>query len=168
MEVIRKVSASTLSAGHKLKGLEQEVYLGRIFGLAQSVEVITTQYGPQNKFEGEFVAQRVDTEKEKASALMGPTCYLPSVVSGIIADALADPKNKGVQFGFDIYASPNAKSATGYEWKIVPLMEVKPSPGLLEFANSFTAPRLAAVKEKEEQKEEQKEEEKKLEHKKGK
>ena len=172
MEVIRKISAATLSAGHKLKGIEEERYLGRIYGFARSTEIITTQYGPQNRFDGEFVASRVATEKEPAGECMGPTCYLPSVVSGIIADALSSPDSKGVKFGFDVFASPNEKSATGYEWKIIPLMEVKPSAGLLEFAKEFSAPRLPtpkAEKEKDEGKDkEEKKEEKKEEHKKGK
>lgn len=162
MEIIRKISTATLAAGHKLKGIEVEVYLGRIYGVAKSVEKIPTQYGLSDKFNGEFVASRVATEKEPASECMGPSCYLPSVVSSLIAEALAKEGSKGAEFGFDVYATPNEKSATGYEWKVIPLMEVKPSESMLAFAKTFKGPALAAPKQepKEEGKEEKKEEKK--------
>ena len=169
MEIIRKISTATLSAGHKLKGLDEEVYLGRIYGFAKAVEKIPTQYGLSDKFVGEFVASRVATDKEPATECMGPSCYLPSVVSNLIAEALAVPGNQGVQFGFDIYATPNEASGTGYEWKVIPLMEVKPSQGVLEFAKSFKVPRLASPKvEHDEKADEKSAAEPKADHKKGK
>jgi hypothetical protein len=151
MEVVRKISAATLSAGHKLKGIEAEKYLGRLYGFAKSVEVITTAYGNADKFNGEFIAERSPNEHGEIIIVMGPTCYLPSVVSGILAAAIVGPNSQGVKFGFDVYAVPDSKSATGYIWKLQPLMEIKPSAGLLEFAKDF-APVGALEEEKKETK----------------
>lgn len=132
MELSRKITAATLSKGHNLRNLETEVYLGRIVGFAKTHDVVTTQYGEADRIIGEFVATRADGEMNMAS-----TCYLPSVVSKLVVNALQEKDNQGVKFGFDISAAPNPKSATGYEWKIKPLMEVKASAGMLEFAASF-------------------------------
>ena len=132
MELMRKITPAFLAAGWNLKNIESEIYLGRIYGMATSLEIVTTQYGEAEKFIGEFVGTRADGETGMAAV-----CYLPSTVSHMLADALKD--GTGVKFGFDISAMPSEKSATGYEWKIKPLMEVKPTESLLSFATSFPA-----------------------------
>lgn len=150
MEMVRKISTAFLSSGVKLKGLQEERYLGRIYGFAREAERIPTPYGENDKFTGEFVAERAQNGNTPGESGMGSVCFLPSTVSGMLAAALAEEGNMGVKFGFDVYAIPSEKSGTGYEWKIKPLMEVKPSAGLLEFAKDFGAPVASEEKAKEE------------------
>lgn len=138
MEVSRKITAATLSAGHNLRKLEKLTFLGRIAGFAKSHDVVTTQYGEADRLIGEFVSTRSDGKQALASA-----CFLPASVGSQVVAALKKKDAQGVKFGFDIYAAPNAKSATGYEWKIKPLMEVKASAGMLEFTQEF--PEIEAV-----------------------
>jgi hypothetical protein len=136
MELMRKVTPAFLAAGINLKKIDTEIYLGRIYGVATGMEQITTQYGEAEKFVGEFVATKADGETGMASV-----CYLPQTVSTMLADMLRDRGEdlQGVKFGFDIFAEPSEKSATGYTWKIKPLMEVKPTESVLAFASSFPA-----------------------------
>jgi hypothetical protein len=134
MEIVRKITAATLSANVKLKGITESKYLGRIYGVAKDYESVTTQYGEAQKFKGEFIATKADGE-----ICMSAVCYLPGTVSNLLASALKNDNVDGVKFGFDITAEPNEKSATGYSWKIQPLMEVKPTESLLAFADSFPA-----------------------------
>ena len=137
MELMRKVTPAFLSAGINLRKIEGEYYLGRIYGVASGHETVPTQYGESEKFDGEFVAERADGKKG-----MAPSCYLPGTVSPLLVAALENADS--VKFGFDISAVPSEKSAVGYTWKIVPLMEVKPTESLLSFANGF--PPLAPTK----------------------
>lgn len=133
MEIARKVSGATLAHKINLKGLNEEKYLGRIYGVVSDIETVTTQYGEASKFVGEFVAVRADGEGATA-----PSCYMPDIVASLTEKAFKD-SDGGVKFGFDFYAVPSDKSKTGYIWKAQPLMEVKPSESLLSFAGSFPA-----------------------------
>ncbi len=134
MELVRKITAATLAQGVALKAITEKTYLGRIIGFAKGYEDVTTQYGIAKKLIGEFMAELPNGEK-----YMSPVCYLPELVSGMVVSALDDENNHGVNFGFDISANPNAKSATGYDWGCQPLMEVKVSAGVLEFAKNLPA-----------------------------
>lgn len=134
MELVRKVSTATLAKGvdfSKLKEKE-EMYLGRIVGFAKTYETVPTQFGEASKFIGEFMAERVDGTK-----FMSGACYLPTLVSELISKALDSDDANGVRFGFDVSASYNEKSKTNYEWKVMPLMEVTPSQGMLEFSKGL-------------------------------
>lgn len=133
MEIARKVSGATLTAGINLKKLESETYLGRIYGVVSEVETVTTQFGEATKFLGEFVAQTAKGETATA-----PTAYLPDLVADLTEKAF-ESSDGGVKFGFDFYAVPSEKSKTGYVWKAQPLMEVKPSESMLSFASGFPA-----------------------------
>lgn len=138
MEIARKVTGATLTAGHNLKKLEKETYLGRLYGVVSGTEVVTTQYGDATKFLGEFVAVTSDGETVTA-----PVAYLPELVAELTAGAF-EKSDGGVKFGFDFYAVPSDKSKVGYVWKAQPLMEVKPSESMLSFAAGF--PALPAAK----------------------
>lgn len=138
MEIARKLSGATLVQGRTLKTIEKETYLGRIYGVVESVESVETPFGVDaDKFNGEFVCIREDGEQVTA-----PVCYLPPVVSNLTATAAK--QGAPVKFGFDFFAVPSDKSKTGYTWKAQPLMEIKQSESLLAFAHSF--PALPAAK----------------------
>ena len=139
MELSRKITAATLSKGYNLRKLEKATFLGRIAGFAKSHDVVTTQYGEADRLIGEFVSTRADGEQT-----LSGTCFLPASVSTIIVGALKKKDSQGVKFGYDVTAAPNKKSATGFEWQIKPLMEVKQSNGMLEFTSEFPAIEVAA------------------------
>jgi hypothetical protein len=133
MEIARKLSGATLTQGRVLKSIEKEVYLGRIYGVTESVESVETPFGVDaDKFNGEFVCI-----KENGDQVTAPVCYLPPVVSSLTANAAK--QGAPVKFGFDFFAVPSEKSKTGYTWKAQPLMEFKQSESLLAFAHSFPA-----------------------------
>lgn len=143
MEISRKLSGATLVQGRSLKTIDKEVYLGRIYGVVESVESVETPFGVDaDKFNGEFVCIREDGQQVTA-----PVCYLPPVVSGLTASAAK--QGAPIKFGFDFSAVPSEKSKTGYTWKAQPLMEIKQSESLLSFASSF--PALPAVSKENEQ-----------------
>lgn len=129
MEYANKVTPSFLSNGIALKSIDKDVYLGRIYGIAGKVIEFTTQFGNQEKLEGEFVGIRA----KDSQACTAGTCILPIVGMKAISDALKSAK--GVKFGFDIFATPSKTS--GYSWKLVSLMDMEPVGDSLEFAKKF-------------------------------
>ena len=131
MEIARKISSATLVAGHNLKKLEAEKYLGRIYGVISGTEAVATQFGEATRFTGEFVAVCSDGEMVTA-----PSAYLPDLVSKMFEEAF-NKSDGGVKFGFDFYVVPSEKSKVGYIWKAQPLMEVKPSESMLSFSSGF-------------------------------
>lgn len=134
MEIARKVTGAYLTKGSNLKGIEKKTYLGRIYGVVGRVEYVTTQFGEQPKFIGEFVALRVDGKEACA-----PTAFFPSFITQLLEKGMKESNGRSINFGFDFYADPSDKSKTGYVWSAKPLMDVKPSESLLAFAKDFPA-----------------------------
>lgn len=135
MEIARKVTGAYLTKGIALKNIDAKTYLGRIYGVVGRVEYVTTQFGEQPKFIGEFVATRADGKQSAA-----PTAFFPSFITVMLEKSFESHKNQSINFGFDFYADPSDKSKNGFVWSAKQLMEIKPAESLLAFAKNFPAP----------------------------
>lgn len=131
MELARKVTPAFFINGISLNSISKEVYLGRVYGIANKLVRFNTQFGENEKLQGEFVGVR---SKDKESCTSG-TCILPKSATDIIGKVLA--QHKAVRFGFDVYASPSKE--TVYSWKLVSLMDLEPVSSALSFSEKFEA-----------------------------
>lgn len=109
----------------------------RIFGIARSVEVKTTTYGDSLKFVGEFRGINGDGEEFAA-----PVAYLVPPADSMLRDALLTSAGAPVNFAFDIFVAPTPKKTAvdrGYEFKVKPLLDTKPSDPLAALMASANA-----------------------------
>lgn len=102
MEISRKISGSTLTAGINIKSSKARRYLGRIYGIATSTEQVETAFGvPASKFIGEFVAHRADGKTATA-----PVAYLPPACIPTVEEALIE--FGPTKFAFDFFVQTEA------------------------------------------------------------
>lgn len=97
MELARKVTPAFLTAGHNLRGLEDKVYLGRIYGIISAVEKTRTQFGLVPKYVGEFVGRRADGKEVIASS-----CFIEDGPMVKINELLKS--DAPVKFCIDVFA----------------------------------------------------------------
>lgn len=126
MEIMKKMSVGGMNnVRNGFKDVIAQQLVARIFGIARSCETKDTNLGRSYKFVGEF--RGINGDGEEFSA---PVCYLPSPADGMLTEAIAAADGSPVNFGFDIFVSPKEKRTPidlGYEYKIKPLLDTKPS-----------------------------------------
>ncbi len=114
----------------------------KIVGVTTSATPGQTDKGEYLKFKGEFGAVNMDTGESFSAAV----CILPNFIADTLSAALE--ASERVEFAFMIGAKYSAKSVTGYEFTVTPLIEAKPSDAmarLLELTGDIT-PKLEAPK----------------------
>lgn len=122
-QVLKKLSASSLGDAMDAVREGGRVYIGRITGIAGGLKAYATPNGdPANGLKGAFKGVSASGEEFRA-----PICYLPGAANAFVEGALMSGASS-VQFAFDIYAvdvtkRPGKKSATGYEYETVSLIE---------------------------------------------
>jgi hypothetical protein len=135
MEMLRKITISTCGFDKTAINLaieangKQATELLKIAGITTGAKPGQTDKGEYLKLIGEFRAVNLVTGELFSSS----ACILPNFVTEPLAVALESSPE--VEFGLLITAKPNAKSVTGYEFGVVPLVEAKASDklaGLLE------------------------------------
>ena len=150
MEIAKKISVGTINGMRggfvcDYEKSKEPFFAARIVGIASAVETKVTTYGDSLKFTGEFQATNMDGE-----IVAAPVAYLVAPADGMLKDALISTKQP-VRFAFDIYVQPTPKKNPGdrgYEYKVKPLLESKPSDPLGEMLQGLPAP---AVKPKQPQ-----------------
>lgn len=138
MQLLRKISVSSLNnAKGGFKDIKEKTFVGRIYGTARSHMVEDKGgFGPSLKFNGEFKGVNMDGEIS-----MSPVLYLVGPVDEMLKSAIDDlPEGaKGVEFGFDIYVTPDPANKFGYSYRVETLVESKPSEPLAALENSLSA-----------------------------
>lgn len=137
MELLRKITIGGINNIKKgFKDITEKMLVARVIGVANAFEVIThAQYGDSYKFTGEFRAINGDGEESAA-----PVIYLVKPVDEMLVAQLKAAEGKPVQFAFDIHVVPDEGSERGYQYRVTPLMESKPSNPLAELMASLPAP----------------------------
>lgn len=128
MKLLRKMSVGALNETKGgFKGITEETFMARIFGIARSVSVETSTFGAYFKFSGEFRGINQDGEESAA-----PVLYLIEPIDSMLKSALDGSEGKPVEFAFDIYAVPDTdpRSKTGYQYRAKTLQDSKPSEPL--------------------------------------
>jgi hypothetical protein len=145
MEIARKITIAGINGvrgGFDVKPDAPVTLMARVMGLARKVEVKTTTYGDSLKFVGEFRAINADGEEFAA-----PVIYLPKPADEMLAEALTEAGENGVQFAFDIFIEPVPKKTPvdrGYQFKVKPLLDTKPSDPLAALMAGLPAPAVRA------------------------
>lgn len=139
MELLRKITIGGINNVKKgFKGITEKMLVARVIGVAQGYDVIShAQYGDSYKFTGEFRAINSDGEESAA-----PVIYLVKPVDEMLVAQLKAAEGKPVQFAFDIHVVPDEGSERGYQYRVTPLMETKPSNPLAELMASLPAPSI--------------------------
>jgi hypothetical protein len=103
----------------------------KIAGIVKRVEIVTTQFGQQPKFLGDFVAEF------RGQKFAARKAYLPAAAAELLEGADLDEGQ--ARFCFIISKVASDKTKQGYAWSVeVPLApEVTASPALelLEYSN---------------------------------
>ncbi len=110
----------------------------RIMGIASEAKNKPGLYGDALSFHGEFRA--IDQHGEEFAA---PICYLPAPADGLLLGAINGAAGQPVNFAFDIFVVPVEKKVPtdrGYEFKIKPLLETKPSNPLGDLMATLPPP----------------------------
>lgn len=122
MEALRKVTVAAFKTSAKdARKLENgaEIYLGRIVGVAGGLKAYETPNGDMaNGLKGQF--RVIDADGEVMGE--GPVCYLPGSANALVEGALLTGATQ-VEFAFDIFSKEDAKSATGYVYRTVSVIE---------------------------------------------
>lgn len=139
-QVLKKLSAAVL--GDPMDAVRQggRVYIGRISGIAGGLKAYTTPNGdPANGLKGAFKGVNAAGEVFRA-----PICYLPGAANAFVEGALMSGSS-AVEFAFDVYSvdvskRAGKKSATGYEYETVSLIEPSAEHDPLERLDSMLPP----------------------------
>lgn len=139
MQILKKITVGGINnVRGGFKPPEAITHVARLFGIVRSVETKESNFGPYLKFKGDIRAVNEDGEESAAPVMM-----LPSPADGLLAEALANDKDKnGVQFAFDIYINPTPivkPGDRGYEYRLKPLMNTEPSDPLKAIVASLPA-----------------------------
>lgn len=146
MNLMKKMSVNGMNGLRGgFKGVTEQRHVGRIVGIAHEVDYKESQtMGISKRFTGEF--RGINEHGEEFAA---PVCYLPAPADGLLEAAVNAAEGKGVNFAFDFFVVPNATSILGYDWKVKPLLDTRPSDPLAALMGSIP-PMLAAPKKAEE------------------
>jgi hypothetical protein len=100
----------------------------KIAGMVKKVEKITTPYGEQSRFVGEFAAEIAGQKFQSRK------CYLPSCAAELLESA--DLENGQAQFALVIKKMSSDKTKQGYVWSVeapmTPQVVASPALALLE------------------------------------
>jgi hypothetical protein len=144
MEILRKMSVGAINGVNGgFKDVTETRHVARIMGIVRGVETKETNIGRSYKFTGEF--RGINEHGEEFSS---PVCYLPNPADSMLVEAFTAANGQQVGFAFDVFVTPKPKRNSvdlGYEYKIKPLLETKPSDPLAALMESAGgAPKLAA------------------------
>lgn len=119
MQILNKISMKAIFGNvRKLIVEDDQVDVLMVVGMVRRKEQFKKKFGNDEEdtlswgFEGTFKAQRLDTKEQFRSA----RCFLPGLVSDIIANQCDDGEHNLVQFAFVIGIKDNPDAATGYEY----------------------------------------------------
>lgn len=141
VRILKKISIAAVNKLPKggFKGITGEVFVMRILGVCRAVEVVTSPYGEAIKLKGEFRA----TGQDGAESVSG-VCYLPDVLTDMIAGAVENAEGRPVEFAFDIFALPDETSTVGYVYDVRSLTQMEPTDAIKRLASNLPAPALPA------------------------
>lgn len=145
MEVARKITVAGINnvrGGFTIAPDAPMTLIARVMGLARSVSLKPTTFGDSLKFSGEFRAINADGEEFAA-----PVVFLPKPADELLAEALNGAGENGVQFAFDIFIEAVPKKTPidrGYQFRVKPLLDTKPSDPLAALQASLPTLQLAA------------------------
>jgi hypothetical protein len=159
MQLLKKITTKEVLGDVKLLARthlrDVDLPVMQVFGFATKSEEKETELGSSFAHKGDFTAVNLIT----GETFMGNKLYIPEPMSGMLANitnSLIESEGKAnVQTAFEIIMKPDAKSATGYVWRLKPLMEVKsstPAAAMLEHFKStgtVTVPAAEVAKEAE-------------------
>lgn len=100
--------------------------IATIYGIAQKAESITTTFGDSVRFAGSFKGCNLVTGETFRSGKV----FLPGIVEEMLADAVADAPDGGVEFAFVIGVEHSEKGSMGYAYTVRPLTKIKESDAL--------------------------------------
>lgn len=127
---IKKLGCSALDAVRQGK----QVYLCRIFGEAVDHKTKDAKSGdPYTYLIGDFRAVNAKGEKFESTKL-----FLPGRLLEEIEGALKSTGNP-VEFGYDIYSTPDSSSSTGYKYAAKQLIKTESSDRVQKLAMSVMA-----------------------------
>jgi hypothetical protein len=113
---VRKLSPKTLMPNIKAVGRSLDensglIFIGRMLGLARSMEPVETDFGIAMKFKGEF--RGFDSGEVQYIASVA---YFPAVVAEPLEQALLGrtDQNAAIDFAFDLFIQYDVTSAPGY------------------------------------------------------
>lgn len=129
--LLKKMSAKTLIG--KIDPPEKQVDLFAVYGVATGTKNGTSTFGDWLAFIGDFEGVEIVTGEISRS----PVCFLPEPAQGMLEAALMKNEN-GVEFSFIIGIKPNAKSTTGYEYTVKPVVASKQNDALEKLRGATT------------------------------
>lgn len=100
--------------------------IATIYGIAQKAESVTTTFGDSTRFSGSFKGANLTTGETFRSGKV----FLPGIVEEMLADAVADAPDGGVEFAFVIGVEHSDKGSMGYAYTVRPLTKIKESDAL--------------------------------------
>lgn len=132
--LLKKLSPATVCPA-ALKRLDQpgspsEVHLYDVYGICNSFKTGSTDKGPWLQFKGQFEAVTADGEAYLSGAVFLPQPFEDMLFGQLESAKSADP-NGSVQFACRVSIVPPQKgkvSATGYEYRCMPLLTDQESP----------------------------------------
>lgn len=120
--------------------------LVRIVGTVGSVKSGESNFGEWLAFIGQFQAVNLKTNEVFRSGKM----FLPTVAQDMLLGAVQSVDSSGVEFAFDIGIMRDDEAQVGYQYVVVPLLEVSEAdPCARLLAQVGGAPQLEAPKEPE-------------------
>jgi len=134
--LVKKLATKTI-VGTLPKKIDAKQTLYRIVGICRKVELKETTYGDSYKFSGDFKATNMETGEIFRSSV----AFLPGAAEMALVNAMANAADAGsdnVQFGFDVSIKPS-DAPTGYEYEIVPLVEMGENDPLAALESSMPA-----------------------------
>ena len=120
---------------------EETIYMGRVFGEASSMKTKEAKNGDLYSYlVGEFRAINNEGKKFEAQKL-----FLPGGILEQIEAALTAADGKPVQFGYDIYATPDDNSV-GYRYAAKTLLKSEASDRLTEITKALESKKVDSAK----------------------
>lgn len=150
MKLLKKIAVAQVCAVDKnfFKNVIEETPVMRVLGLVRKHEIVTTTFGDAVKFIGEFHA--FDLTQDTPEDCVGPVCYLPQPVDGLLLAGLQANPGATLEFAYDISVVPDPKTTVGYQYRVRSITETAesdPMQALLKRAAATALPALTMAKQ---------------------
>ena len=150
MNLLKKITLKVISSvdlektAKEMKEKEKRA-LVRVYGIVNSHDLGSTQYGDFLRFKGNFEAVDLATGDVYRSG----QAILPQVAEDLLHAALVAAGGESVQFGFELGIKESKNSKTGYELTASPLIKESPNDPLALMREQIGLPAPEAPKEPE-------------------
>jgi hypothetical protein len=128
--MIRKLSYRTIF-GCQPSIPQKQINVFTMIGKARGVRSGESSYGPWSALVGQFEATTLiaDGDVVAGEVFVGPQAFLPEPIHGMLVSQLRDTEVEEVEFAMIVAIKPS-KTATGYEYVAIPIVEAKDSGSL--------------------------------------